>query len=299
MRFDLTDLNLFIQVADSGSITAGAERCHLSLASASARIRGMEKTLGTPLLQRGRRGVTPTPAGRALLHHAQTIAAQVQHLRGDLGQYAQGLKGHIRLLGNTAALSEFLPEALTAFLAAHPQVDVDVEERLSHHIVEAIAAGLGDVGIIADSVDPGELETLPFREDRLVLVCSRRHGLAGRETVNFADTLDWEWVGLTPGSALPDFLAAHGARIGRQPRYRVRLGNFDALCRMVEAGVGVGIVPVTAARRYARSMDLAVVPLADAWASRQLRLCCRRLEALPPYARQLVEHLRQAAPPAI
>lgn len=292
MRFDLTDLGLFIHVLESGSITAGAERAHLALASASARIRGMEEALGVPLLQRGRRGVAPTAAGRALLHHARTIRQQVEHLRGDLGQYAGGLKGHVRLLGNSAALSEFLPEVLAAFLAACPQVDVDVEERLSHEIVAAIAAGLGDIGIVADSVDTGELETYPFRADRLMLACPPGHALAAEAGVAFAETLSHDCVGLTEGSALPAFLAEHGARSGRTPRYRVRLGNFDALCRMVAAGVGIGVVPISAAQRCARSMALAVVPLTDPWATRQLLLCLRRLEALPPYARQLVAHLQ-------
>ena len=83
------------------------------------------------LLERGRRGVSQTPAGRALAHHARVVLQQVERLRGELGDYAHGLKGHVRVLANTAAMSEFLPEALGNFLAAHPRIDVNLEERLS------------------------------------------------------------------------------------------------------------------------------------------------------------------------
>src|SRR3546814_3555933 len=154
MRFDLTDLRLFLHVAEAGSITHGADRANMALASASARIRGMEEALGVPLLERGRRGAKPTPAGQALLHHARVVLQQMERMRGELGDYARGLKGHVRLLCNTAALTEFLPEALAGYLAAYPNVDVDLEERLSYEIVQAVAEGLADIGIVADSADP-------------------------------------------------------------------------------------------------------------------------------------------------
>ena len=131
MHFDLVDLRLFLHVAEAGSITAGAARSGLALASASARVRGMEEQAGVPLLERGRRGVEPTPAGRTLLHHARLVTGQMERMRGELGEYARGLKGHVRLLANTAAAAEYLPEILAAFLAANPSVDVDLDERPS------------------------------------------------------------------------------------------------------------------------------------------------------------------------
>ncbi|QFU15171.1 LysR family transcriptional regulator [Microvirga thermotolerans] len=295
MQFDLTDLSLFRHVVEAGSITHGAERAHLALAAASTRIRNMEKSLGAPLLLRNRQGVVPTPAGRTLLQHARAMLAQADRLKEDLGAYMGGLAGQIRILSNTNALTEFLPEALGAFLAGHPQVSIDLEERLSDEIVGMIAEGVGDIGIVAGTVDTGRLQTFPFRSDRFALVVASAHPLAASRTVSFAEVLGFDLVGLDRASALQRFLADKASRIGRPLRLRVQLRSFDAVCRMVEAGVGLGIVPETTARRAARTMDIAVVGLEDSWAARDLTLCIRAMDALAPSARQLVEHLRKGA----
>ena len=295
MRFDLTDLSLFRHVVEAGSITGGAARAHLALAAASTRIRNMEEALGAALLVRGRQGVTPTQAGRTLLQHARSILRQAERLREDLGAYAGGLAGQIRVLSNTNALTEFLPEALSSFLSTHPNVSVDLEERLSDEIVGLIAEGVADLGIVAATVDASALETYPFRKDRFVLVVARNHPLARRSKVSFGDVLDHDFVGLDRASALQRFLADKAARIGQPLRLRVQLRSFDAVCRLVECNVGIGIVPETTARRVARTMAIVPVALTDPWAVRELTICIRNLDELPPYARQLVEHLRTAA----
>jgi DNA-binding transcriptional LysR family regulator len=295
MRFDLTDLRLFLHVAETGSITHGADRANLALASASERIRGMEETLGVALLTRGRRGATPTPAGEALVHHARLMLQQSEQMRGDLSQYARGLKGHVRVLCNTASLTEVLPEALAAFLAANPTIDLDLEERPSYAIVQAIAEGIAEIGILSDAVDLGGLEAFPFRVDRLVLVVPRGHALATRKEVAFREVIDHDFVGLSPGSALQDYLGRHAAQAGRTFKLRVRLRGFEAVCQMVAAGVGLGIVPETAAERCRRSMAIRAVRLTDPWTLRNLTICVRRLDALPRHAQRLVEHLRTTA----
>ena len=292
MRFDLADLSLFRHVIEGGSITRGAERAHLALAAASTRIRNMEQTLGVALLTRGRQGVAPTPAGRTLLQHARAILRQAERLHEDLGAYGGGLAGQIRVLSNTNALTEFLPEALSSFLAAHPSVSIDLEERLSDEIVGLIAEGVADLGIVAGTVDARALETYPFRRDRFVLVVAREHPLAKRAKITFEDLLDHDFVGLDRASALQRFLASKAVRIGRPLRLRVQLRSFDAVCRLVECKVGIGIVPETTARRVAKTMAIAVVPLTDAWAARELTICVRSMKELPLFARQLVEHLR-------
>jgi DNA-binding transcriptional LysR family regulator len=294
MRFDLADLGLFRDVVEAGSITHGAERAHLALAAASTRIRNMEQAIGAALLLRGRQGVTPTQAGRTLLQHARTMLVQAERLREDLGAYAGGLAGQIRVLSNTNALTEFLPEALSSFLSAHPHVSVDLEERLSDEIVGLIAEGVADLGIVAGTVDAGALETYPFRKDRFVLVVARDHPLAKRARIGFAQVLDRDFVGLDRASALQRFLADKAARIGRPLRLRVQLRSFDAVCRLVECNVGIGIVPETTARRAARAMGIVAVALTDPWAVRDLTICVRGMRELPPFARLLVEHLRAA-----
>lgn len=294
MRFDLTDLRLFCEVVDAGSITAGAERCALALAAASTRIRNMEAALGAGLLSRSRQGVTPTPAGRMLLKHARAIIAQSARMREDLSAYAGGLSGEVRLLANTNALTEFLPEALSSFLADHPHVSVDLEERLSDEIVGMIAEGVGDIGIVAGTVEVGALQTYPFRSDRFVVVTAREHPLAGRPDVAFGEVLDFDFVGLERSSSLQRFLTAKAAREGRPLKLRVQLRSFDAVCRLVECGVGVGVVPETTAARAARTMALGVVALTDDWALRELKIVVRAEDELRPYARELVETLRAA-----
>ncbi|MEF7612291.1 LysR family transcriptional regulator [Aquincola sp. MAHUQ-54] len=300
MRFDLTDLRLFLHVHTAGTITGGAEASHMTLASASERIRGMEAALGVALLQRERRGVQCTPAGRTLVHHARLVLQQMERLHGELGDYGAGVKGHVRLLCNTSALSEHLPQVLGSFLAAHPGISVDLEERTSTEIADAVRSDACDIGIVADSVDLAGLQTLRFRPDPLVVVVPRAHPLAGRDAVALADIVGEEFVGLAEGSALQEHLAQHARRLGRRLNYRIRLRSVESVCRLVGAGIGIGIVPKAVALRCGRSAGIRRVALTDAWARRSLVVCVRRLDALPAHVQQMVRHLLAAdAPPGL
>lgn len=303
MRFDLVDLRLFLNVVEAGSITHGAGRVHLAIAAASTRIRNMEASLGVPLLERERLGVKPTEAGRTLLQHARRMLQEADRMRDDLAEYAAGRRGQVRLLSNTNALIEFLPEPLSAFLAANPYVDIDLEERLSNEIVRAVADGMADIGIVAGPVELTGLETIPFRIDRFVLAVADGHELRG-EKLAFAETLDCDFVGLDRMSALQRFLAQKAEAVGRRLKLRVQLRSFDAVCRLVECNVGIGVVPATTAERHARTMAIRRIDLSDEWALRKLTICVRRQDELPVYARRLVQHLaadadapvREAAP---
>ncbi len=298
MRFDLIDLRLFLLVVEAGSITAGAERMHLAVAAASTRIRNMEIELGTQLLNRDRQGVQPTPAGRTLLQHARLILQQTERMRGDLSEYADGLKGHIRLLSNTNALTEFLPEPLSNFLASHPHVNIDLEERLSDEIVAAIADGKADIGIVAGTEDVSGLEVFPFRVDRFILVTAASHPLAQSSSISFSDVLDYDFVGLDRSSSLQRFLSEKADRIGKRLKLRVQLRSFDAVCRLVDCNVGIGVVPETTAERNSRTMTLHQIALTDEWALRNLTICVRKLTDLPLHAQELVADLVAGAPDA-
>jgi DNA-binding transcriptional LysR family regulator len=295
MRFDLVDLQLFIAVADSGSITQGALRAHLALASASARIKGLEAALGTTLLKRRRRGVELTAAGESLLGHARGIIHHVDEMRGDLAAYAGGARASVHLLANTSGLSEHLPKALAGFLREHPDISLDVEERESTDIAAAIASGAADLGFAAEHALPDHVERFSFGEDRLMLVAPRRGDFAGRRQIDFVEVTDRDFVGLTGATALQVHIAKHAARLGVRLRVRARLRDFDAICQMVAAGVGIAVVPEAAAKRCAQSMPIAMIRIRDAWANRKLVICARSFKTLPRPARQLVEHLRRLA----
>ncbi|WP_341959853.1 LysR substrate-binding domain-containing protein [Pseudomonas sp. RC10] len=296
MHFDLIDLKLFLNVTEAGNITAGAARSHLSLPSASARIRGLESSLGVALLERGRRGVTPTAAGKALAQHARLILQQVERLQTDLTDYAQGFKGQIRLLCNTSALSEYLPEKLADFLARHPNIDISLEEHPSLRILHAVRHGAADIGIISNAVDASDLQTLPFCADPLTLIMPLDHPLTEQiddslEGLRFSQTLAYEFVGLGVNSAMAIYLEEQALHLGRRIKTRVRAESFDGVLRMVLRGAGLGVVPQAAVERFQQAGQLKSVPLIDRWADRELLLCAPDFAVLPEYAKALVLHL--------
>ncbi|MBB3007631.1 MULTISPECIES: LysR family transcriptional regulator [Cupriavidus] len=291
MRFDLVDLKLFTHIAEAQSLTGGAQRSHLSLAAASTRIKNLEEHVGVKLLSRSSQGVKVTGAGETLLAHARRVLRQLEQLSGDLQEYAAGVKGHVRVFANTTAMSEFLPAVLRSYLVSHPDVTIDMHERLSPDIVRAVQEGIVDIGIIAGNVRTEGLEVMPYRRDRLVLATALSHPLAERGRVDFIDTLDYDFIGLPEDSAIHNFLKRAAADLQRSLRWRVQVSNFETACRMIEANVGVGVLPETTARRHARAMSLRIVQLDDEWAERQLQICVADLDALPLFARKLVDLL--------
>ena len=295
MRFDLVDLQLFVAVAETRSITNGALRVHLALASASERIKGLEAAFGVTLLRRGRRGVELTPAGESLLDHARVVLHNVEAMRGDLAAFSRGVKATVRLLANTSGLSEYLPKALAAFLSQHPHISIDVEERESGEIANALLSGAAELGLAAEHTLPDSIERIPFSEDRLVLVTARHDELANRRQVDFREVVERDFVGLIASSAFHAHVTGHAARLGVRLRFRARLNNFDAIGQMVAAGIGVAVMPDVAAKRCARSMKINVIRIKDTWANRRLVICARSFKSLPRPVRQLADHLRNAA----
>jgi DNA-binding transcriptional LysR family regulator len=291
MQFDLNDLRLFVLVADEGSLTRAAQRQHLSLAATSSRIKSLETHSGQALLYREARGVRLTPPGEAFLHHAKGVLRQVEQLRSDLQEYGGGLRGHVRVFANTTAVTDFLPEILPGFLRDNPKVNVDLQEKPNAEIARGVLDGRADLGIVAGQVDTLGLEAIHFSTDQLVLVAARGHRFARRKRIAFAETLDEDAVGMQQGSTLQTFLAQITDQLGKPLKLRIQLSSFDAMCRMIGAGVGVGIVPESAARRNRESMGLALVELTDSWSVRERYILVRDQTALPAYARALIEAL--------
>lgn len=277
------DLHLLLAVQAQGSITAAAAAVSLSLPATSARIKALEGAVGVRLLERSKAGAALTDAGRALVRHARRVLAELESLHIEMAGFGGGLRGTVRLLCNTAAMSEWLPARLGRFLMQHPDLDIDVQELPSDAVLDALRRGVADVGIVADHVDnTAGLITRPWLNDELVAVWPRawpRAGLAGgpstrARSIRFADLLDRPFVGLSRESGLSRFLIQQASRSGRVLHHRVRLSNFEAVVRVVAEGVGVAVMPRSAVLgRGDLSGQVKVMALADDWAQRQLLIC--------------------------
>jgi DNA-binding transcriptional LysR family regulator len=296
MNFDVRDLRLFVAAAELGSLTRAAERQHLSLAAASARIKALEEQAGVQLLQREARGVRLLPQGEAFLHHARAMLRQTEQLRAELDEYGGGARGHLRIFANTTAVTDFLPEILPGYLKANPGINVDLQEKPNTVIPRGVLDGRADIGIVAGRVDTLGLDQIHFSTDRLVLVTPRRHRFAKRAAVAFAETLEEDAVGMQQGSTLHAFLAEIADGLGKRQKLRLQLGSFDAMCRMIGGGVAIGVLPESAALRNRDSLQLALVPLSDPWCVRERYLLARDRERLPAYAQAMIDAVCQHFP---
>lgn len=294
--YDLTDLRLFVAMAEERNLTRGAARAFLAPSSASHRLRRLEDALQTPLFDRQPRGLEPTRAGEALLRHARQVFACIEQMHAELSPYASGIRGQVSLWANTHATHSYLPDDLAGFLKRHPQVSVSLEERTSTEIAMAVAHGEIDVGVLADAGAQGAGVVLwPYRQDRLVLIVPQGHALAQRARVAFAEVLDQAFVMLHSGSAIHTFTMNAAAALGRHLDVRIQVRSFEAVCRMVGAGVGIGLVPRSAVPRAGLSEPPVVVALDEAWAQRDLQVCVRQGVELSGFASALVQHLRASS----
>lgn len=295
-RIDLTSLQLFVAVCELGSIGRAAEREFIAASAISKRLSDLEATLGITLLYRHARGVDLTPAGESLLHHARSMLYSLEKMQGELSEYADGVRGHVRVHANISAIVQFLPEDLGAFVRDHDAIKIDLEEHLSSEVVRAVQEGAADLGICHVPEGAGELQTLPYRQDRLVLVVPRSHPLAQRTAIDFVDSLDFDHVGLHTASSI--YVAMHQAALeaGRSVRLRIHVTGLDAMCRMIDNGLGIGVMPLRAFElmRGGIGDGLVGVALQDAWAQREIRLVARDFSTLPVAARTLVQHLQPA-----
>lgn len=290
-RFDFVTLKLFVTIADVGRLTVAAEREHLALAAVSKRISDLETMVDTKLLYRRARGVELTPAGRAFLHHARRILEDLAQLQAELSEYGEGVRGHVRIHSNTSAIIAFLPQDLSAFSQDYPLIKIDLLERTSTEVISAVRDGFADIGIFAGHVAAPDLQVNHYRTDRLVLMTPQDHPLANRETIHLHEVTGLDFVGLQQDTSLQNLLQKQASQAGHALRMRIQVRSFDAICRMIHHGMGVGILPEKTIYQELGDLELKSIPLADEWAQRELVIGMRRYETLPVTARHLVDYL--------
>ena len=289
MRPDLTSLALFVRIAEARSITRAAKASHIALAAASRRIAQLEHQFGVQLLYRTTRGVELTPAGHALLFHAKQMLSQVDEMRAEISDYSSGVKGMVRIHANASALAQYLPDDLASFSARHPAVKLSLGEERSVAIVEAVHAGSADVGIVMEGADAKGLELLEYRTDTLAAVLPKSHALKARK-VAFDALLDEDFVGLESNTVISSLMLQQAHKAGKPLRLRVQVKSFDIVARMIQAGLGIGVLPDGTQSTFG-PMGLRYVALTDPWAKRRMYVCVRQYAGLPAPARQLVDHL--------
>ena len=292
MHFDLTDLRVFLAVTEENSFTAGAERAHLSVPSASTRIKHLEQNMGSKLLLRGSNGVSLTPEGETFFHHAQSVMDAVGVLRDAMAQYTEGKSGTVNVVANTTAASEFLPQDVRAFLVAHPSINLILRERHPEDVLRAVTDGKADIGVVVGDVHSTAVDLFPYRTDRLVLAVAQAHPLASRDAVLFAETTSYDFIGMPDASSIRGFLQREALKLKARLRVRIEVANYAALCRLIEANAGVSVLPRSVALHYIQDRAIVLVPLHDAWALRRHMLCTRSGEALTVSAQALLTHLK-------
>jgi DNA-binding transcriptional LysR family regulator len=293
MHFDFVDLKLFINLAAARNLTRAAERTSMSLSAASARIKNLEDKMGVKLIHRNKQGATLTSQGETFLHHAGLIMQQSITLQGDMQEHSEGMKGHLRVFTNHNASTEFLPKVLRRFLLKNPRVSVELQEHISQDVLNAVQSGAADIGIVSTGIYPDGLEVLPYFRDDVVLVTALGHPLASRKIVAFDECRDYDFVGI-PGARWVDALLS-GARSDTDKPMRIRAqgGSYEAVCRMIEADIGICVMQASVAKRNAGHMKLKVIRISDNWSEASTQICARSFEQLPRFGRVLVEMMSE------
>lgn len=293
MKLDPISLKLFVHIVEEGSIAAAAAREHIAASAVSKRISDLEDILNTPLLARTNKGVEPTAAGIALVNLARSVLHDLDEIFVQMSDYASGVRGHVRVMANISAITQFLPAQIKGFLVEHPQVQIHLQENISTAITKAVFENAADIGIFTMMPHGQSVEMYPYRSDELVLISPKDHPLARRRSVAFRDTLAFDYVGLHTGSAINLQLVKAAAELDKTIRMAIQVTSYDALCLMVETGLGIGILPRAVAQPYIKTLGIRMIPLADEWARRELKVCVRSFDALPVAAQLLLRHLTQ------
>jgi DNA-binding transcriptional LysR family regulator len=294
-RIDLTTLQLFVAIYEEGNLTRASEREAIAPSAVSKRLHSLEETLKVSLFERMPQGMKLTSAGEALLHHARRTLLNIEKIAVELSEYADGVRGHVRMLSNLSAIIEFLPDDLPTFFSANATLRLDLQERPSADVVRGVEEGVADIGICSADVDTRTLQQYSYRKDNLVAVVPEHHPLAKRNRVEFSETLDFDHVALFATSSIYLRSQYTAQQVGKALKLRIHVPGFDAVCRMVQAGMGVGIIPDGAFDALSEGMHLQSIPLEDAWAKRQLSIVVRNAADLTSAGKLMFEHLSGSA----
>ncbi|OWT55606.1 LysR family transcriptional regulator [Candidimonas nitroreducens] len=291
MKYDLTTLAILLAVAEEKNLTRAARRRHLAVSAVSKRIKELEDQVGAPLLARYSRGVELTPAGQSMVFYARQLQAVLGQMENELADYGGGIKGHVRIHAITSAIAQFLPRDIARFVAAYPLIRFDIEERVGSAVVQAVCDGSADLGIFAQQTPAQGLEVFPYRRDELIALVGRGHALARKSRVTFDEIIEHEFVGPHVDSSVHTLLTTEAARRGRSLAFKIRISSFESMCQMVEAGLGLALMPRALAQPHLKGTGLKALTLNEPWARRDLLMGVRSLRDATPTVKALLDSL--------
>ncbi|WP_436821689.1 LysR substrate-binding domain-containing protein [Variovorax sp. DT-64] len=291
-RVDPYSLRLFVSAARAGSIVRAAGQEHIAPSALSRRLADLEHAFGTALLVRSPRGIALTDAGRMVLARGEKIDSDLQALVREVQTQGGEVRGTVRLYANMSAVIGFLPERLRTFMAVYPGVAVSLQENDTRDVIRACLDDRADVGVGVDMSVGAGLESWPFATDPLQVVLPAGHELAKRKALSFSQALEHPLIGVHQGGALDRSLHERAAALQRPFAPTVSVSSFDAVCRMVEAGLGIAVIPRSAAAAYAGNPRFVRRPLDEPWAARELRMYALRKSPRLRAVAALIESLR-------
>jgi len=246
---EIRQLRAFVAIAESGTFTAGALRVHVTQAAISMQIRQLETEIGAKVFVRAPRHVILTEAGEQLLRRARHILREHDAALDEIAELAGAERGRLRI-GSASAmvLTEQLPIILKELRKQHPAAEIAVTSGTSEVLVDQILAGEVDVAFVSLPVDERGIKTERLSEDQLVAIASPRHKLAKQRTIS-AYTLAGERLILGErGGNTRRLIDQFFAQAGVALRVAMELSRQQAIKRMVEEDMGVGIVPLQSVR---------------------------------------------------
>ena len=288
---DLVSLRLFLAIAEEGSLALAAARENIALSAASRRISALEARLGITLFERRERGLTLSWAGEDLLGRVRDVFALLERVALDAEALRAGVLGHVRIQAHISASALGLPQRIAQFLAAHPGIDVELEERTSFEIIHSVRTGMTDLGFVSGAVESPGIELIPWQWDELVAVVPAGHALADRESLSLAEMLQFPFVMMQRESALLALVREHAKTFGGQLRVRAHAATFESAVSMVASGLGVALLPAPALQSVGGIANVCARPLSESWAKRRLTICLRDRDRLNAAARMFLEEL--------
>ncbi|MBY4954555.1 LysR family transcriptional regulator [Pantoea sp. DY-17] len=288
---DLITLRIFVLAAYTRSLTQTSEHVFMTLSAVSKRINELEKLIGQRLFERRPQGLQLTAAGESILIQAKSVVASVDVLTQQINTYVIGIKENIRIWANTSSIIQFLPKDLFAFQSLHPDVNILLEERLSVEIIKALNHGEIDVGIFSGNIDARGLEKKTYRIDQLVIVAPPSFMPDLGNECQFSQIVDHCFVGLNNGSAILNIIKDAAISQGKSLNIPFHAASFDAALSLIEAGLGVSVLPRSAVIKIAKEKALRIIKLQDNWSFRQLWIAWKNGNALNAGASALIKHL--------